>query len=39
MDGPSRSCHISSPEIVHLLEVNEPVSGFFFGESAESEPH
>jgi hypothetical protein len=37
MAGLSHSCHISSPEIVNLLEIDEPVSDFS-GESAESEP-
>jgi hypothetical protein len=37
MAGPLCSCHISSPEIVNLLEIDEPVSDFS-GESAESEP-
>jgi hypothetical protein len=37
MAGTSRSCHIHSPEIVNLLEIDEPVSDFS-GESAESEP-
>jgi hypothetical protein len=37
MAGPSHSCCISSPEIVTLLEIDEPVSDFSH-ESAESEP-
>jgi hypothetical protein len=37
MAGPSYSCHISSPEIVNLLEIGKPVSDFS-GENAESEP-
>jgi hypothetical protein len=36
MAGPSHSCRISSPEIVKLMEIDEPVSDFS-GESAESE--
>jgi hypothetical protein len=30
MAGPSHSCRISSPEIVKLLEIDEPVSDFFW---------
>jgi hypothetical protein len=37
MACPSRSCHISSPETVNLLEIDEPVSDFP-GVSADSEP-
>jgi hypothetical protein len=37
MAGPSYSCRISSPQIVNLLEIDEPVSDFS-GESTESEP-
>jgi hypothetical protein len=36
MAGLSRSCHIYSPEIVNLLEIDESVSDFS-GESVESE--
>jgi hypothetical protein len=35
--GLPHSCQIYSPEIVNLLEIDEPVSDFS-GESAESEP-
>jgi hypothetical protein len=38
MAGPSHGCHNSSPEIVNLLEIDEPVSDFS-GESVESEPY
>jgi hypothetical protein len=37
MAGPLHSCHISSPEIVDLFEIDEPVSDFS-GERAEGEP-
>jgi hypothetical protein len=37
MAGSSCSRHISSPEILNLLEIDEPVSDFS-GESAKSEP-
>jgi hypothetical protein len=37
MAGPSHSYHISSPEIVNLLEIDEPVIDFS-GENVESEP-
>jgi hypothetical protein len=37
MAGPLHSCHICSPEIVNLLEIDEPVSDFS-GESVGSEP-
>jgi hypothetical protein len=36
MAGPSRSCHVSSQEIVHLLETDEPLSDFS-GESTASD--
>jgi hypothetical protein len=38
MAGPSRSCHVSSQEIVHLLETDEPLSDFS-GESTASDDY